>query len=218
MRHLAAVPFLLLFLAHCRPESVEDRVAKLPELPPEIAATLDPERLATKVASGAEPPETPPKALLLPCCSSKETRRLKVRFRYTKCSLPAHFFDLVLTQDGSGSARPQMHKLTELRGRNLALTHFCRSSDGPWDAVLTETRACSPPAPSRTLVISAFGDAVLFAWGGPQSPPANVQVVACREESDIRSPCGISGCTCSSTTCAAGQECPCSLELPGPSS
>jgi hypothetical protein len=218
MRRLAAVPLLLLLLVSCRKESAEEWVAKLPELPPEIAATLNPETLATRVVRQIEPPEAPPKALLAPCCSSTEVRRLKVRFRYTKCVLPAHFFDLVLTLDGSGSVKPQMHKLSGLRGRRLTLTRFCQTSDGPWDAVLTETRACSPVTPRRTLVISALGDAVHFEWGGSQNPPANIQVLECREESDIRSPCGISGCDCPSTTCSAGQQCPCPLELPGPAS
>ncbi|MGH9361148.1 MAG: hypothetical protein ACRD2T_04470 [Thermoanaerobaculia bacterium] len=218
-----AVVLLVLVLAHCRPKSIEDQVAALPELPPEIAATLDPDTMATKVVSGVGPPETATGAILVPCCSSTETRQLKVRFRYTKCGPLADLFDLefvVLTQGRAGSAKPEMHKLTEFRGRTLPFPHLCRSSDGPWNAILTEKRGCANPTPSRSLAISAFGDVISFTWGGPQSPPANVQVVACRKESFIRLLCpgSISTCDCSSSSCSAGQDCPCPLELPGPPS
>jgi len=217
-----AVVLLVLLLAHCQPKSAEDQVAALPELSSEIAATLDAETLATRVVPGSDPPETTTGPILVPCCSSTETRQLKVRFRYTKCGPLADVVDLeglVLTQDRARSAKPQMHRLTEFRGRQLAFPHLCRSSDGPWDAFLTEKRGCANPTPVRSLGISAFGDAILFTWGGPQSPPANVQVVACRQESFLRLPCGSLGtCECLSSSCSDGQECPCPLELPGPPS
>lgn len=219
VRCLAVVPMVLL-LAHCQPKSAEDQVAALPELPPEIAATLDPDTMGTRIVSEPPPPE-PTGPVLLPCCSITETRQLKVRFRYTKCGPPLELFDpegAVLTQDRARSAKPEMHRLTAFQGRQLEFRHLCRSSDGPWNAILMEKRGCTNPTPNRTLAISAFGDVILRTWGGPQNPPADVQVVACREESDIRAPCGISGCDCQSSSCSDGQECPCALELPGPPS
>lgn len=220
-----AVVLLVLPLAHCRPKSVEDQVAALPELPPEIAATLDPDTMGTKIVSGVGPPETATAALLVPCCSSTETRKLKVRFRHTKCGPPGDFLvtafgELVLTQDRPGTPKPTLHRLTELRGQQLARVNICFTSDGPWNAVLTENRGCKSPAPIRDLTISAFGDAIHFRWGGPQSPPANVQVVACRAESFNRFLCpgALSTCDCLSESCQVGADCPCPLELPGPTS
>ncbi|HEX2460887.1 MAG TPA: hypothetical protein VHJ58_12140, partial [Vicinamibacterales bacterium] len=84
---IAVVPFLAL-LSSCRQPSVEERVERLPDLPPETAATLDSTTLATKTAlQFSEPqklPATTP-AAAAPCCSSNETRSLRVNFPYTKC-------------------------------------------------------------------------------------------------------------------------------------
>ncbi len=201
-------------LVHCRPKSVEDQVAALPELPPELAATLDPKTLATKVVS-VSTPETPTGEILAPCCSTTETRSLQVRFRYIKCGPLDHVVDLedgVLSQERRGSAKPQLYRLTRLPGLEIPLA-FCRSSDGPWNAILTEYRGCNSPA-SRTLIIAAFGDAKAFTWVGTQTPPANVAVLACRRESTVESPCGGSSCQCSTTTCPADDPCECPLELP----
>ncbi len=213
-RRLAAVP-LVLVLAHCQPKSLEDQVAALPELPTEIAATLDPDTLATKVVSGIGPPETTTGEVLEPCCSSTETRRLEVRFRYIKCSSLDHVVDLgqlVLSQERRGTAKLETYKLTELQGRTIPLA-LCRVSNGPWNAILTEQRGCNSKT-VRNLFIAAFDDTVLFTWVGTQSPPANVAVVACRTESVVGSPCGLKGCDCPSTVCPAGDPCSCPLQLP----
>lgn len=206
-RRLAAIP-LVLVLAHCQPRSVEDQVAALPELPAEIAATLDPNTLATKVVSGIGPQETTGE-VLEPCCSNTETRRLEVRFRYIKCSALDHVVDLgqlVLSQE------PELHKLTQLQGREVPLA-LCRSSNGPWNAILTEQRGCNSPA-IRNLIIAAFDDTVVFTWVGAQSPPANVQVLACRKVSVMGSRCGLEGCQCPSMACPDSDPCTCPLELP----
>lgn len=219
-RFLAAVP-LLLFLSGCQPKSLEERVASLPELPAEIADTLDAETLATKTVAETKPPETTPALIAAgPCCSISETRRLKVRFPFTKCGSPFDLFDLgglVLTQGDrpAGAKPPELHRLTELRGRRLARLNLCVSSQGPWNAVLKENRACSPFTPVRTLTISALGDIIVFTWSGFQSPPANVQVVSCRTEGIIRTFCGeLSTCDCSSAPCTVEAECQCPLQLP----
>ena len=220
-RRLAVVP-LVLVLVHCRPKSVEDQVAALPELPPDLAATLDPKTLATKVVAGPVGPVTRTGESLAPCCSSSETRSLKVRFRYIKCGPPDHLFDLdqaVLSQERRGSgepakpAGPELYKLSRLPGLQIPL-HFCRVSDGPWNAILTASDGCNTQ-PIRTLFIAAFGDIVSFTWVGTASPPANVQVLACRQDSFTQAPCGDQqGCDCSSSTCPPDQPCPCALELP----
>ena len=216
-RRLAAVPMLLI-LSGCQPKSPEDRVAALPELPPEIAATLDPETMATRIVSQRGRPETAPLVVPIPCCTLSETRRLTVRFRYTKCTRPLGDFDPegVLTQDRPAGAEPALHRLTELRGRKLSPIQICFTRSGPWNAVFNELRACSPPVPNRTLTISALGDAVHFEWGGPQPAPANVQVLTCRTEGIVRDLCpGASlECICRNAPCTAPADCSCPLALP----
>ena len=216
---LAAVP-LALFLAHCRPKSVEDRIAALPELPAEIADTLDPETLATRIVANPSLPATAtaPAAAPIPCCTVSEKRHLTVRFRYTKCTAPVGDFDPegVLTEGGLGGARPTLHRLTELRGRTLSPVRFCFTRSGPWNAVFTELRACSPATPHRTLAIAALGDVVHYEWAGLQPAPANVLVLSCRTEGIERSLCpGASlDCKCLSAPCTAPAACSCPLELP----
>jgi len=218
---IAVVPFLALLWA-CRQPSLEERVERLPELPPDIAGTLDSTTLATRTAlQFSEPqklPATTPVAAA-PCCSSNETRSLKVNFPYTKCG-PFHdlisvdLYDLVLSQGDSGGSAPKMYKLREIQGRALSRLHICTSSDGPWDATLTEVRACSPYTPVRTLVISALGDAVVFNWSGSQPPPANVQIVSCQTLGITKIPCGISNCECLSSACQPPASCDCGTEWP----
>jgi len=219
-RRLAAIP-LFLFLSGCQPKSIEERVASLPELPPAIADTLDPETLATKTVSELRPSDKVPAPVAAgPCCSISETRRLKVMFPYTKCGAPFDFFDLgelVLSQDRPAGAKPpELHRLTTFRGRQLTRVNLCFSSQGPWNAVFKENRACSPFTPVRTLTISAFGDAIPFTWSGFQSPPANVQVVGCRTEGILRGFCpnALSTCECPSAPCTVEASCQCPLQLP----
>ena len=220
---IAVVPFLAL-LSSCRQPRVEERVERLPDLPPEIAATLDSTTLTTKTAlQFSEPqklPATTP-AAAAPCCSSNETRSLKVNFPYTKCAFPdlisVDLRDFLLSQGDSGGAggeTPKMYKLREIQGRALSRLHFCTSSNGPWDATLTEVRACSPYTPVRTLVISAFGDAVVFNWSGSQPPPSNVQIVSCQTLGTTRTPCGISNCQCVSSSCQPPSNCDCGTAWP----
>jgi hypothetical protein len=212
----------LLFLSGCRPRNVDEYVAELPELPPDVAATLDANTLTTPTGTEFKSPEPlPVPPVAAPCCSSSETRRLKVNFPYTKCGSPGDIFgaqfDLAsaaLKRSDSSDAKPKLYKLAEFRGKTLPRINICISSQGPWDAVLTETRACSPYTPVYSLTFSAFGDAVVFNWTGSQSPPANVQVVSCRTLGTIRTPCGISSCTCTSEPCTVDASCQCSLELP----
>jgi hypothetical protein len=218
------VPFLAL-LSSCRQPSVEQRVERLPDLPQELAATLDSTALSTKtVVQFSEPqklPETTP-AAAAPCCSSNETRSLKVNFPYTKCGpfpdlISVDLRDLVLYQGdsgGGGGDAPKMYKLREIQGRALPRLHICVSGNGPWDAMLTENRACSPYTPVYTLAISAFGDAVVFNWSGSQTPPSNVQIVSCNTLGVVRTPCGISNCQCVSSSCQPPSNCDCGTQWP----
>ena len=94
-------------------------------------------------------------------------------------------------------------------------TIVCFTSDGPWNATLTETRHCVGYTPQDSLIINAFGDVLSFVWnGGPPNHPPAVQLVSCREVGVVRFPCGgISDCTCAfDPPCPADQPCDCGLE------
>ena len=67
--------------------ALADRLEKLPTLPADIAATLDPKTNATKMA------DAPPAPVKLtgplphaPCCSIKDQRSLKVNVALTRCA------------------------------------------------------------------------------------------------------------------------------------
>jgi hypothetical protein len=210
----------LTLLSSCRQPSLEERLERLPDLPPDIASTLDPSTLATRTVLEFKAPEklpTPPAAA--PCCSSNETRTLKVNFPYTKCGpfrdlIAVDLRDLVLDPGDQGGDSPRMYKARQIQSRTLSILHLCVSGNGPWDARLTISRACSPYVPVHQLVISAFGDAVVFNWSGSQSPPSNVQIVSCRTAGVTRTPCGISNCECTSSACQPEAACDCGTQWP----
>lgn len=217
---------VVLLFAACQPKSLEERVSVLPELPAELVETLDPVSLTTRApVLDFTAPEWVVDAALCGCCSLEEIRRLQVTFPYTKCGSPADILavdlsDFVATQrrrgGGAPDAGPGQYKLTALHGEALARPNICFSSNGPWDALLRLSRGCSPCTPFFSLTFSAFGDAVHFAWTGPQSPPANVQVVQCNSLGKFAAPCnGLSDCECQSSPCQQPAGCPCPLELPG---
>lgn len=222
----AAVSVLL--LGSCKPPGAEEFAAKLPELPKDLEATLDPKTLATKLSTAHPPPEKLPGVVLAPCCASSDTKSLKVNFTYTKCGPLRDFFlapvgNLVAfeaKQGGGGgdkAAAPQNFKVFrrgEVNRTTVLDTIVCVTSPGPWDATLVEDRHCNGYSPYDSLFINAFGDAVTFYWnGGPSNHPAAVGLVSCREVGVVRFACNaLSGCTCDSSPCAPELPCDCGLQ------
>jgi len=235
----AAVAVLcVLFLSGCQaPGSgtgadagLADRLEKLPTLPADIAATLDPKTNATKTAG---PPPVPVKATgplpHAPCCSIKDERSLKVNVTLTKCGplrdfIVAPLSDLVLAREGGGRGAPggpagalgsggniRAYKLNTVNRANVWDTWVCMTSDGPWDATFIEDRNCVNYAPQDSLFVSGWGGLVAYFWnGGPANHPAGITVVSCRDIGTFRLPCGgLSSCDCTSSPCPADQPCPC---------
>jgi hypothetical protein len=204
---------------------MSDYVARLPDLPQNIADTLDPKTMATRISADHPAPVKEPIAPLAPCCGSTDTKSLKVNFAYTKCApledfIVARSENLVFFEAGQGGGpsgpRPasfKAYKLRELNKRTVFDKVVCVTSEGPWNAMLTEERFCNGYIPHRTLIINAFGNLVQFVWnGGIENHPPQVQLVSCRQVSLIRYPCGgISDCTCDSSVCPQEQPCDCSL-------
>jgi hypothetical protein len=212
--------------------TLADRLEKLPALPAEIAATLDPKTHATK-AGGPRP--TPVKATgplpHAPCCSIKNEKSLKVKVALTKCGplrdfIVASVLDLVVALEGGagggtsvtptgpagalGSAgNVRAYKLDTVNRTRPWDTWVCMTSDGPWDAIFTEEHNCVNYGSQDTLVVSGWGGLVLYAWnGGPAGHPAEVTVVSCSDLGTTRLPCGgLSTCDCTSSPCQA-QPCP----------
>ena len=210
---------------------VADRLEKLPTLPADIAATLDPKTNATKAAGL---PLAPVKATgplpHAPCCSIKDQKSLKVRVALTKCGplrdfIVAPLSELVLAREGGGGAAPggpagaigtggniRAYKLNTINRARVWDSVVCMTSDGPWDATFIEDRYCNNYGPQDSLFVSAWGTLYAYYWnGGPENHPPEVSVVSCRDIGTTRAPCGgLSNCDCtSSPPCPADQPCPC---------
>lgn len=212
---------LALCLGSCKDKPApHNEVENLPELPSELASTLDPDTMATRKPAHTPSPAKPPNVILAPCCSSTETKTLQVKFTYTKCRLPQ--LELLRLSGGQsvpdpakdqGNRAVKTFKLTTLNNRRLNELLFCTTSEGPWNATFIEERKCSPLTPLDTLVINAFDDQVVFQWaGGTENHPPSVSLISCKEVGTTRANCGISNCDCSGFTCQPNQACPCTLQ------
>lgn len=208
-----------------------DRLEKLPTLPADIEATLDPRINATKMTGVPPAPEKLATPLAhAPCCSIRDQKQLKVRVSLTKCGplrdfIVAPISDLVMARDGGGSgAAPgvlsdspksggttRAYRLNTVNRANVWDTTICVTSDGPWDATFIEERHCANYAPQDSLFVSAWGTLYGYYWnGGTANLPAEVAVVSCRDTGTSRAPCGQLGtCDCTSSTCPADQPCAC---------
>jgi hypothetical protein len=221
MKHLtprllsAAVVAAALMTGGCRRDSAEAYVDRLPDLPPDLAASLDPATLATRVPASFPSPEKLPTAVK-PCCDITNTKSLRVTLRHTKCGplrdfIVAPLGDSVLFRSNPGTT--QIHRLRAL-GATVFDQTVCFTSDGPWNATLVERRNCAGYAPVQTLTINAFGEIVTFMWnGGVEGHPAQVGLVSCRLDSDTQIECpGLSECQCLSSTCSPPDPCACNLQ------
>jgi hypothetical protein len=216
---------LLVLAGGCRRETIEDRIDALPELPAGIADTLDAKTRATKIPASYPAPERAAGPLLAPCCGIQDFKTLQVRFSYTKCAPLRDFVlvraehDLVLDPEargpaGAGQPGVQVHRLGARNARSAFDTIICMTSDGPWSAAFREDRSCVGYMPQDSLVITALGDPILFVWnGGSQNHPAGIDLVSCRQVSNLQAPCNPSaGCDCTSSSCPADQPCACTLQ------
>jgi hypothetical protein len=212
---------LALCLGSCKNNPApQNEVEKLPELPSELASTLDPDTMATRTPAANPAPTKSPTVILAPCCSSTETKTLQVKFTYTKCVFPQ--LELLTLSSGPSVSDPAKNqgtravrsfKLTSLNGKRLLDLRFCTTSEGPWNATFIEERKCSPITPQDTLVINAFDDQIIFQWtGGTENHPASVSLVSCKEIGTTRFNCGISTCDCTGSACQPNQACPCTLQ------
>ena len=216
--------------------ALADRLEKLPQLPPDLAATLDPKTNATKTTGGPPEPEKLTAPLpMAPCCSIKDQKQLQVRVKLTKCGplkdlVLADLSNLLLARamtGGGGGGSPvtpgggpagttettgnvRFYKLEAVNRASVWETRICTSSEGPWDATFIEERHCNNYAPVDSLYVTAFGEIRGFFWnGGVQNHPADVSVLSCNEIGTTRFQCGISNCDCTSSNCPPGQQCPC---------
>jgi hypothetical protein len=230
---LGVAALSLVLLAGCRQqESLEARVEKLPPLPKELADALDPKTRATKIPAFRPTLEKAAGLVPAPCCGSKDTRSLVVRFTYTKCAPLRDFImtpvvgGLVSARLGpggdpnvgegkaAGNATGKAYRFGAVDRKSILDTIVCVQSDGPWNAVLTEDRNCGGYSPQDMLLITAFGDLLPFSWnGGATNHPQGIQIVSCRDYGLVRFPCNaLSGCDCTSAPCPPEQPCDCSSD------
>lgn len=213
--------------------ALADRLEKLPALPPDVAATLDPRTNFTKIASSHPAPvKVTGRAPLAPCCGSKEQKSLKVKVPLTKCAplrdfIMAPLSDLIMAREaGGGTGTPgggtgalgtapgiRAYRLNAVSRADPWNTIVCMTSDGPWDATFEEDRNCNNYQPQDSLIVSGWGGLQGYYWnGGVANHPPGIQLVSCRDIGLFRFPCGgLSGCDCQSSPCPADQPCPCNL-------
>jgi hypothetical protein len=228
-----AAMFVLLFV-NCRSAGLEDRLERLPTLPPDIASTLDPKTQATKVRASQPAAVRDPAVVLAACCGSTDHRTLQVRLPLTKCGplrdfIVAPIGNLILS-DAAGAGGPggaggaggvaaagsnvRLYKLNTVNRTTVLNTIVCMTSNGPWNATLIEDRNCNGYSPQDALFITAWGDLLSFYWnGGAQYHPPEIQMVTCREIFLFRYKCNaLSTCDCSAEPCAPELPCDCSTQ------
>ena len=216
-----------LFMFACAESSLEQRVSRLPVLPPDLAATLDPKTQRTKVAPSHPEPKRDPSIEFAPCCGSQDQKSLVVRIPFTKCGplrdfIVAPIGDAVILAEkktapgGQPSSPPasttRAFRLNAVVSANVLDTIVCVTSEGPWNATLLEDRNCNGYMPVDTLVITAWDDLYSYVWnGGVKKHPADIALVSCREKGLFRYGCSLtSSCDCSSDECPPEQPCDCS--------
>jgi hypothetical protein len=218
-----------LFALSCRNDRSAADYEALPELPDEILSQLDTARMATATTNVFVEPvrDTMPGVLLAPCCGIRIERSLQVTMPYTKCGPLLDFivadFDNMVASRSNFRAGPsdttagnvKMYKLANERFSRGRLGQWvCITSQGPWNAVLTETRSCNGYSPVYSLVIMPYGDVVVKQWtGGIGNHPAAIGLVSCRTLATTETPCGgLSNCECRSTQCKAPDPCNCGID------
>lgn len=236
---IVAFEALVLLLAGCRRPaepptlSLADRLEKLPALPADVAATLDPKTNATRVRESHPAPvrATTTGVALAPCCGSKDQKSLQVRVPLTKCAPLRDFYlaplsDLVMAREapgGSGgssasgasgaSGNVRAYRSGPVNRASAWDTIVCMTSDGPWAATLTEERNCNNYQPQDSLIVAGWGGLAAYNWnGGVGNHPPEILLVSCRDLGLFRYSCGgLSNCNCDSAPCPATQPCPCTL-------
>lgn len=214
----------LISMGSCDKNSTANEYDRLSELPPDLAASLDPDTMATKTTEPIPEPVQSPSVAAAPCCSISQRMSLKVRFPYTKCGPLRDFIVAPIGDLKTSAARSleqsdvhpdfRVFKLTQFNGNAVLDQVICVTGDGPWDATLTEDRKCNSYSPLRTLIISPYGNLVTFSWySGTGTHPSSVILLSCRLTNTLKSPCsGLSNCDCRSSACPANETCDCGLQ------
>ncbi|MEO5906601.1 MAG: hypothetical protein ABIQ11_07740, partial [Saprospiraceae bacterium] len=115
--------------------------------------------------------------------------------------------------DSISSDKATMYKLTKSRSSRFLQT-ICVTGNGPWNANLTENRACNNYSPHYSLLVAPYGDLILKQWtGGINDHPADIGLVSCKYLSTLETSCGgPSSCDCRSSICKAPDPCSCAIE------
>lgn len=217
----------LVALGACRPSPEEELrtfVEALPELPAEVAATLDTATMATMRPALVMPTEQQRQqydtvaAAFAPCCQINVRRELMVEYEITSCRNPyaIDFGDLsTLAVFRSGKAAPNARhaKLTSLRGAKFIKPFWCTTSLGPWPAILDDEIPCQVGHWYSLTVFGPDGPITFPRWqGGEELLPAGIRVVDCKRLYTQRLSCGgIGNCNCTSSACNPPQDCTCPL-------
>lgn len=222
---------LLLAMAFtaCKKNNADAAYEALPELPDDLWSQLDTTNMTSANYEVIVLPvrDSMTGVALAPCCGIKREQSLQVTMPYIKCGplhdfIVADFDDMVAysargdhsTADTTSRSHSTWYKLPKSRSSRILNQWVCVTSQGPWNAVLTENRACVGYTPHYSLVVTPYGDIVLKQWtGGIANHPADIGLVSCRHLSTTQMPCGgPSTCDCRSSTCKAPDPCNCGIE------
>jgi|GEM_PF-6544285 len=186
MKKLFAVAAVF-FLSTCKAKQA-DRIASLPEAPPEIAAGLEalPNTVLLATSKNVKADlKTVDGQVALVSCSSITVSWVQVTYPITVCN-PPNFaaVERAVTSQPAGaeatSNTPQKeYKLSAHAQQRFANPFWCRQHSGPWIAEITEVTSCSTGVPPRfDLVILGIGQNVHYSWYGSfNNIPSDIAVI-----------------------------------------
>ena len=174
-RALLVVAGCSLLAAQCARRDENAVLSKLPELPRELAAELEPARTAPvlmaqpKLAPPPGPQTPPPLVKVASSCTSNFAGFMV--FPVTVCYPvgglveQVHLSGSATEAARSAAARPRQevkyYRLSSFTG--LSGPFLCSTRGGPWSAEAKETQDCNGQL-STTLTITTPGDDVAFLW------------------------------------------------------
>lgn len=179
----------------------QEEIEKLTELSENIKSQLDSSSFSSKYTNNFIPPKEAKS--FVKCCGSYEEKRVKVKFKYTKCSPPDPCFLCSIL-----NAEPfESHKMSVWKGKKLTTSLLCVTSEGPWEGILIEEVTCTSAIKKNTLSLKTGNEIKSFVFFGDTFPDG-FELIECITKGKTNYSCGgLSTCDCSSYPCT--QNCNC---------
>jgi hypothetical protein len=224
---LACIVAALVLAVACRRE--DDPVARLPELPPDLRATLVRSSLAPVLETKSATIQPAAPASPTPPPPSPGTVCLKQYQGYVTYPITVCYPASILVDELNWSAiqsvntptttpQPRYFKLTSFPNISAVRPLFCTARSGPWYAEMTSIAHCDNIQVSDfELQILGAPQPLVFRWSGTLSdipPPINPNTLTPTGEGDCVCCDGLIWCRATRKCLLPGQ--PCGTEPPPP--